>query len=268
LKIGVVQPHFLGWKNPESINQAKRLLARFENKQVDLIVLPEMYPGICEPLRECAKSLKSHLVVGEIIRQSDGLLRNSVALVSSEGDILGRYFKRHLMPGEKKVGYSPGNEINVFDTRIGRIGIEICYDFPIAPELTTIITLKGADILVVPSMASKSLLDYWRLFLVSRSVDNGIPIIFANIADQFLENNYVYGGGRSKVIVPAARGVSSLEDFLLSKEITPRNNIILEMGEKEGTATVEIDVDAYKKYRNDMLNERSEIHEMSSYLRE
>jgi predicted amidohydrolase len=61
-----------------------------------------------------------------------------------------RYEKIHVTPDEEKVwGMQRGNQIKVFDTDCGKIGIMICYDVEF-PELSRLLADDGMDILFVP----------------------------------------------------------------------------------------------------------------------
>ena len=78
------------------------------------------------------------------------MLYNSVAVVGPEG-LLGTYRKVHLgsVPWVTEgIVFQPGNSLPVFPTRYGPIGVQICYDFWFNPELTRILALKGARLVV------------------------------------------------------------------------------------------------------------------------
>jgi predicted amidohydrolase len=47
--------------------------------------------------------------------------------------------------------FTPGRSLPVFETRLGPIGVQICYDFYNNPELSRILALKGARLLVNPT---------------------------------------------------------------------------------------------------------------------
>ena len=84
-------------------------------------------------------------IAGGMAEQEGVDLFNSVALVGPEGHI-GTYRKNHLW-GEEKLFFEPGNlGMPVFHTRIGRIGMVICYDGWF-PELYRLAALQGADII-------------------------------------------------------------------------------------------------------------------------
>ena len=63
----------------------------------------------------------------------------------------GTYRKLHLgsLPWVTEgVTFQPGNALPIFETRFGPIGVIICYDFWFNPELTRLMALKGARIIV------------------------------------------------------------------------------------------------------------------------
>ena len=79
----------------------------------------------------------------------DGLLYNSAAVVDATGTIA-VYRKLHLWGSEKLV-FEPGSEpAPVVETRVGRVGVAICYDLYF-PELVRGLALAGADIVALPT---------------------------------------------------------------------------------------------------------------------
>jgi predicted amidohydrolase len=65
--------------------------------------------------------------------------------------ILGAYRKLHLAPWPRfreSLCFSPGDAVPVWQTRYGKIGVLICYDFYFFPELARIMALKEAILLV------------------------------------------------------------------------------------------------------------------------
>ncbi|MGY4769597.1 nitrilase family protein [Kribbella sp. CWNU-51] len=88
-------------------------------------------------------------IVGNVVEQANGRLYDTAVLVGSEGYI-GRYRKTHLWNTEK-LWFTPGDEgFSVFDTRIGRIGLLVCWDIWF-PETARIVTQLGADIICIPT---------------------------------------------------------------------------------------------------------------------
>lgn len=101
--------------------------------------------------RWCAE-LDVHVIVG--MEESDpddaGVLYNAAALVAPDG-VVGTYRKLHLGIPLETDRFTPGDSLPVFQTALGPIGISICYDFYNNPELSRILALKGARILVNPT---------------------------------------------------------------------------------------------------------------------
>lgn len=79
----------------------------------------------------------------------DGFLYNSAAVVDGTG-VLGIYRKIHLWDREQVV-FEPGREAApVLETRLGRIGVAVCYDLNF-PEVARGLALAGADIVTLPT---------------------------------------------------------------------------------------------------------------------
>ncbi|WP_082818111.1 nitrilase family protein [Variovorax boronicumulans] len=88
-------------------------------------------------------------LVGCLAEQDGMQLFDTAVLVGPEGYI-GRYRKTHLWNNEK-LWFTPGNEgYPVFETKIGRIGLLVCWDIWF-PEVPRIVAQQGADIICVPT---------------------------------------------------------------------------------------------------------------------
>ena len=79
----------------------------------------------------------------------DGRLYNSAAVVDATG-VLGVYRKIHLWDREK-LFFEPGHAVApVLATRVGRIGVAVCYDL-FFPELVRGLALGGAELIALPA---------------------------------------------------------------------------------------------------------------------
>ncbi|MFF7650966.1 nitrilase family protein [Streptomyces sp. NPDC007983] len=97
----------------------------------------------CAKWAELAARLDVYIVAG--IAESDGVhLYDSAVLIGPEG-FIGAYRKSHLWNREKLI-FTPGSSYPVFETRIGRIGLLICWDIWF-PEVARILTAQGADLI-------------------------------------------------------------------------------------------------------------------------
>ena len=77
-------------------------------------------------------------------------IHNSANVVAPDG-LVGTYRKLHLGIPLETDRFTPGDALPVFDTDLGPIGISICYDFYQGPELSRVLALKGARLLVNPT---------------------------------------------------------------------------------------------------------------------
>lgn len=88
-------------------------------------------------------------IVGCLPELDGAELFDTAVLVGPEGYI-GKYRKTHLW-NEEKLFFSPGNVgFPVFPTRIGRIGLLVCWDIWF-PETARIVAQQGADIICIPT---------------------------------------------------------------------------------------------------------------------
>lgn len=106
----------------------------------------------CRTVGELAAAHGVHVIYGfEEASDPDGTaIFNAANLVSPDG-LIGTYRKLHLGIPLETDRFTPGDKVPVFDTALGPIGISICYDFYQGPELSRILALKGARLLVNPT---------------------------------------------------------------------------------------------------------------------
>ncbi len=106
----------------------------------------------CRRIADVAQARGVHVIYGfeELDATDRATIYNSANLVAPNG-LVGTYRKLHLGIPLETDRFSPGCELPVFDTALGPIGISICYDFYNNPELSRVLALKGARILVNPT---------------------------------------------------------------------------------------------------------------------
>ena len=161
--------------------------------------LAETVPGpATEEIKDLARKLDVYIIFGmpEMDRTDPNILYISSVIIGPEG-LLGSYRKLHLAPLPRfteSLCFSPGNEVPVWETRYGIIGVLICYDFYFFPELARIMTLKGADLLVNTSASATG--PGKPYFIVqqtgSRATENCVYAASANLVGQERTNAY-YG---------------------------------------------------------------------------
>jgi predicted amidohydrolase len=130
-------------------------------------------------------------IIGCYNKRIDGKCYNIASIFDRKGEICGEYRKTHLPPNEMWQVVE-GDEINVFETDFGKIGICICYDM-MFPEFVQVQSLKGAEIIFHPTAGYGWYDSIGEATLRTRANDNSVYIVTAK--------NYIFNGaGKSSVI--------------------------------------------------------------------
>ena len=175
---------------------------------------------------------------------------DTAAFISSNGLIKSVYRKLHLYDAlgfKESIKLVSGNRIErPVKTSFGNFGLMICYDVRF-PEMSRILTLMGAAILVMPSAWVSGIMkeEHWQIMTKSRAIENGVFIVAPN------QIGNIYSG-RSTVIDPFGAA-------------------LIDMGTEEGLAIIEIDtsmiirirkalplisnrrIDVYKSHKADLF---------------
>ena len=129
-------------------------LTAFESpKAVSLHTLGEYVPEgeNVQHLIELAKKNDMYIAWSMIEQDKErfDVLYNTGVLVGPEGYV-GKYRKVH-QPLAERLYFYPGNgEYPVFDTRIGKVGLQVCFD-KAYPEVARSLAVQGAEIIVSPN---------------------------------------------------------------------------------------------------------------------
>ena len=136
------------------------------------------------------------LVVG-FAENANGTLHNAAALF--EPGVAARYYRRSHLPD---LGYDKfvqaGHELGVFDTRVGKIGLLICFDLRI-PEAARVLALQGAELIVLPTNWPEGAEISAEHVAIARAAENRV---FVATCDRVGEEHGFRFIGRSKIIHP------------------------------------------------------------------
>lgn len=162
-------------------------------------------PGrITGEIQKAAKSLGVHVVWPTYRRGPErGVVYNSSILIGPEGEIVGIYDKTHPFPLERRDcgGWvTLGNRADVFETALGSIGMIICYDGDF-PELSRLLAVKGAEVIVRPSALLRSY-DIWYITTCARAYDNHVYMVATNAVGPDAGGSYYFG--HSMIVTPIA----------------------------------------------------------------
>jgi predicted amidohydrolase len=148
-------------------------------------------------LEDACRRLGVHVVCGLLERDGDAL-HNAAVLVGPDG-LVGSYRKSHLPYLGVDRYVQAGDELPVFDTPIGRIGLEICYDLRF-PEVTRTLALAGAEIVALPTNWPLAAASNAELLAPARAFENRIYLLVANRVGRERSGEFC---GRSQIVDPA-----------------------------------------------------------------
>lgn len=189
---------------PELFNTP--LLAPFNhlNERESMEKLSELTEEIKEKISEMAISYNVNIISGSMPIFEDGKLYNVSYLLHRDGKI-DEYRKIHITPNEKKYyGMTGGNEIKVFDTDCGKIGVIICYDVEF-PELPRLLADQGMKILFVPYLTdTQNAYTRVRHCAAARAIENECYVAIAGCVGNLPGvNNMDIQYGQATVFTPS-----------------------------------------------------------------
>ncbi len=162
--------------------------------------------------------------------------------INGLGQIVSIYRKLHLYDAlgfKESDKFAAGTELTPpIETDIGRIGMMICYDLRF-PELSRLLTLMGAEIIVSPSgwVQGDMKIEHWQTMVRARALENGCYVI----APDQVGNIYI---GHSMVVDPFGR-------------------VLIDMGERQGLEVVDLDLSLVGEVREKLpllKNRRADIY--------
>ena len=125
---------------------------------------------------------------------------NTALLFDRTGRIAGKYRKVHLPFAELTGGLESGTEFPVFDTELGPIGLQVCYDHHFA-ESARCLALNGARIILTPIWGDlRGDGEAYEAVARARAVDNGV----------FYATS-IYSDRRSLIVGPQGRILAETE---------------------------------------------------------
>jgi predicted amidohydrolase len=122
--------------------------------EVDAHSLAELIPGpATERLEQAARENGIYVIAGMPERDKTNAesVYNTAVIFGPEG-MLGSYRKMHPF-GPELEWAKPGEELPIWETNFGPIGIAICFDHYVFPEAPRAYAVKGCRLLINPSAA-------------------------------------------------------------------------------------------------------------------
>ncbi len=204
----------------------------------DLILLPESYPVYngSEKVFSQALAMSDSInrLVGEKARQGNCYILNTIPerhdgrccttafLLDRSGKVCFQYSKSHLAAFEQDLyGIVPGEQLPVYETDFGTVGIMICVELHF-PEIAGTLALKGARLLMMPTQAYGPSQDLLMSLIRCRAFDNQVSIAVSN----FSQEPYFPGKSIGRSCVVSVDGT-----------------ILADTGNRSGVAACQIDLE-------------------------
>ena len=215
IKIAAAQIEPRLMKIDENLNKILAAAKEAANKSADLVVFPECcltgyifasrqeampfaesIPGpSSQRVGSLCQELNLYIVFG-LLERDNGKLFNAAVLTGPQG-VIWRYRKNHLPFQGIDRFVDLGNEpFRVYQTTIGNIGLQICYDI-VFPESSRVMTLLGADIIVLSTNFAKRICDNLAYVINTRAIENKVHVVSCNRVG--VERGNLFGG-LSKIV--------------------------------------------------------------------
>ncbi len=221
----------------ENLRRFEQATLKAKQQGADLVVFPELsltgyvvrdqiyelaetVPGpATQRMERLAKNTGLHIIFGmpELSEKARATIYNTAVFIGPDG-LIGKYRKMYLPTHsvfEEKRHFRSGNQIAVFDTPLGKIGLCICYDI-FFPEVARLVRLQGAELIVCISASPAVRRSYFEILTAARAIENTAFLAYVNLVG--VEDGLQFWGG-SRLVSPTgdllAKAKYDEEDFVL-----------------------------------------------------
>lgn len=195
-----------------NLKKASKMIHNAVDKGANIILLPELFENhyFCQEqldhLFDLANEVEGHPFLSHFQRlakefhvvlpisffeRAGQAYYNSIAMIDADGTLLGIYRKTHIPDGpcyQEKYYFNPGDTgFKVWSTKIGKIGVGICWD-QWFPECARGMTLQGADLLLYPTAIGSEppeahgidTKEMWQRAMIGHAVCNSVYLAAPN----------------------------------------------------------------------------------------
>ncbi|TKD50379.1 carbon-nitrogen hydrolase family protein [Sphingomonas baiyangensis] len=201
-------------------------------------IVAETDDAVLQAARDAAARAGIWVHLGSLAVQGQGgRFANRAFVIDATGAIRARYDKLHLFDvdvgeGERwreSAAYGAGDAAIAVDCPAGRLGLSICYDLRF-PALYAALADAGATILAVPAAFTRPTgVAHWETLLRARAIENAAFVVAAAQTGRHADGRETWGH---------------------SLVVDPWGEVLLDMGEAPGLATVTCDPGAIEAARN------------------
>ena len=237
IKLALCQISSVRENKTENLKKIENLTLEAKRQGADLAIFPEMcltgyvildqvyelaetIPGpTTEKVTALAMNTGMHIIFGmpELSEKTQATVYNTAVFVGPQG-LIGKYRKMYLPTHsvfEEKRYFRPGYQPAAFQTTLGNIGLNICYDV-FFPEVFRLTRLKGAQLMVCISASPAVRRNYFEILTSARALENTAYLAYVNLAG--VEDGLQFWGG-SRLVCPTGDVVAKAkydeEDFVI-----------------------------------------------------
>ena len=215
-------------KSEDNIDKAVNIIESAAKKGANVVLIQELFETqyFCkdqkEELFELAKPFEDNPTIhlmSNVAKDNNVVLPvsffekankahfNTIAMIDSDGTIMGKYRKSHIPDGpgyQEKFYFNPGNTgFKVWDTKFCKVGVGICWD-QWSSEAAKIMALKGAEVILYPTAIGGEpdnnddfdSSDMWQRAMIGHAAVNQVPIVASNrigSEEGYEISNFFYG---------------------------------------------------------------------------
>jgi omega-amidase len=240
-----------------NLEKVRAMTVEARRRGSDLIVFPELWSsgydlanahlyaapveeGLFAETATLARENAIH-ILGSLLERTDQGFRNTAAIFSPEGRLLGQYSKVHLFrPMEEDKYLVAGSRARVLSLPWGNSALAICYDLRF-PELFRSYALAGARVVFLMAEWPRPRLSHWQTLLEARAIENQFFVVACNRVGESGEWDFF--------------GHSAIHD--------PSGKLIAGAADEETLVTAILDLDAVDEVRQSMTvfqDRRSDVY--------
>lgn len=220
IKLALAQISCKPGDKKKNIKKIEDIVTKAKQQSAELVIFPELsltgytvrdqlyelaetIPGeSIAILEKLAKKTKTYIVFGmpELSEKTQATIYNTAVLIGPNG-FVGKYRKMYLPTHsvfEEKRYFRPGYQAPVFETKLGRIGLIICYDI-FFPEVSRLTRLNGAQLIICISASPAVRRAFFETLTAARAIENTVFLAYVNLVG--IENGLQFWGG-SRLIGP------------------------------------------------------------------
>ena len=246
MRIGLAQMDMIWEDKRRNFKKSLKFLEEASEKQVDLLVFPEMsmtgfsmrsevigedkYGAFSETLdffRRQAANYGLHIGIG-YVQKAEPKAYNRYAIIDPRGEILADYAKIHPFSyGREASFYQGGEQLVTCQVKELVTAPLICYDLRF-PEVFQILS-KTAQLILLPANWPAARQDHFRLLLQARALENQCFVAGINRTGE--GDGLIYSGG------------SLIAD--------PSGNVVAEADSREQLLVADLDLQAVQQYQKE-----------------